>query len=88
SPSDWLLALTNDPLTRKALAGEAAGGGDVPDDFRWRLEGIKKRLVRREKAKARLRDRHLRHEREDMDRRRAAVLQTIDQLQSQEVQHG
>ncbi|HBO8028222.1 hypothetical protein MMZ74_30665 [Pseudomonas aeruginosa] len=87
-PSDRLLALTNDPLTRKALAREAAGGGDVPDDFRRRLEGIKKRLVRREKAKARLRDRHLRHEREDMDRRRAAVLQTIDQLQSQEVQHG
>ncbi len=86
--TDHLLALTADPATREALAKQAAGATGVPSDVRGKLDALRKQLVRRDKAKLRLRDRQLRHEREDLARRRAAAMETIEQLQSEEVNHG
>jgi len=86
--TDHLLALTADPATREVLAKQAAGATGVPSDVRGKLDALRKQLARREKAKLRLRDRHLRHEREDLARRRAETLETIEQLQSEEVSHG
>ena len=86
--TDHLLALTADPATREALATHAAGATGVPSDVRGKLDALRKQLVRRDKAKLRLRDRQLRHEREDLARRRAAAMETIEQLQSEEVNHG
>ena len=65
-----------------AIAGLLTGeAGEATPEVHSHLEKIRKRLARRQKAKLRLRDRHLRHEREDMARRRAAVEETIKNLE-------
>ncbi|TLP68216.1 hypothetical protein FEA48_30655 [Pseudomonas nitroreducens] len=79
--NERLLALTTDPQTREALAKESAGAAGVPCDTRERLNDLRKQLRRRDKAKLRLRDRQLRHEREEMAQRRASTLETIKELE-------
>lgn len=77
------------PTTSDGCAIAGLITGDVVEaspNVRENLDKIRKRLKRREKAKLRLRDRHRRHEREDMDRRRAAFVETAKKLE--EKQHG